>query len=120
MIVNVTIVAPEIVVCGFGIVVTTIEGCSPLVMIGLPAGMTTTEVSPGGTVTVLGPITVVEVSGPAVTVCMIIEGLELAGIVTTMLLDPELGETSTTLAYSLAGIVTICVEPAGTVIVLPV
>lgn len=71
-IVNVTIVAPEIVVCGFGIVVTIIEGGdAPLVMMGLPpelAGTTMTVPFPGCTVMVLPRMTDVIACGPAVMV----------------------------------------------------
>lgn len=88
MIVNVTTVAPGMVVCGFGIVDMTIEGeDAPLVIVGLPpgfAGTTTTVVAPGGTVTVLGGITVVRPCGPAVIVRVTIDGLELGTIVTTL------------------------------------
>ena len=76
MMVRVTIVAPGIVVCGLSIVVITIEGS--LVMYGLPAGLagtTITVVPLGGIVIVLGPTSVTTVSGPAVMVCVIIDGL---------------------------------------------
>ena len=78
MIVKVTTVAPGIVVCGFGIVDMTMEGeDAPLVIIGLPPGFvgtTTTVLPPGGTVTVLGGITVVTPWGPPVIIWVTIDG----------------------------------------------
>ena len=76
MIVNVTTMAPGIVVCGFGRIVVIIAG-EVLVMIGLPpglAGTTTTVLAPAGTVIVLGGITVVTPCGPPMIVCVTIVG----------------------------------------------
>lgn len=74
IIVNVTTVAPGMVVCGFGTVDATIEGegeDAPLVMIGLPpgfAGSTMIVLPPAGIVIVLGGMTVTTPCGPPVMV----------------------------------------------------